>query len=667
MNSQTTIANIFPMTDITGSKSTQYSHFKSDIQSHPHDSYSTAIFDAIWTHALDGMRLTDQHGIILAVNKSFCTLVGMKEHELVGRLFTVVYPFAHDRERLLSSYRMTFITGLFQTLFEFRPVLRSGKILDVDTSASFVECDREEKLLLTQFHDITDRRKTERILQESEAKYRGLFANSIQPMFECNTAGKILNANKSFLRLIGCQSFDEIVDLNIQHDLSVHADTFKDVVTILATRGYIRNIEFQLKRKNGKIITVVENARALSDEAGNMVGIEGVLEDISAKKSLEQKLHASMLALEESKHKLTDLNAKKNKFLSVLSHDLRSPFASMLGFCEMLIREDSTLTSAERIQFIGFIQEATEDMLGIVTNLLDWTRIESGRMHTDFRDLDLHEIIHKSVNSLLGLAQQKEIHLLNQIPRNIFLHGDHQLLFQLFTNLIGNALKFTPGGGSIFLELLTEKADQLTVVVRDTGIGIPGEDLSKLFKIEEHFTKKGLNGERGTGLGLSVCQEIVHKHLGTISVLSAPGKGTSFIIQFPKISIQPGKVILIVDDEYGVRILHSKYIQRVLPEAQIINASDGEEAFHLARSLQPALILTDQGMPGVDGYTLLKRLKNEPSTKTIPIIFVTGHDVQMIQDDLKSLGVTTILRKPVSLEEFETVLLDNKMKKLFQK
>jgi PAS domain S-box-containing protein len=662
MNSLTTFTNIFPMTDVIVSKSTLHSQFKGEIQSYPRDMYSTAIFNALWTHATDAMRLTDERGIILAVNKSFCDLVEMKEHELVGKLFTVVYPLVEDRERYLSTYQTVFMTGLYQTVFESRRVLRSGKTPDIETSAVFVDSENEGKMLLTQFHNITERRKTERILQESEAKYRGLFANSIQPMFESTVTGKILNANKSFLRLMGYHSFGEIVDLNIQHDLSVHDDTYKDVVTILGTRGYIRNIEIQFKRKNGKIITVVENARALYDETGDMIGIEGVLEDITAKKSLEQKLHTTMQALEESKHRLLDLNVQKNKFLSILSHDVRSPFACIFGFCKLLIENDKILSSAKRIQFIEFIQEAAQDQLGTVNNLLDWTRIESGRMHTDFRDLDLHEIIHKSMNSLLGSAYQKEIHLLNKVPRKIFLHGDHQLLLQLFTNLIGNALKFTHGGGRIFMELLQEEADLWTVAVRDTGIGIPEVDLPKLFKIEEHYTKEGLNGERGSGLGLSVCQEIVHKHHGTISVQSTPGKGTSFIIQFSKVSIQPGKVILIVDDEYGARILHSKYIRQVLPEAQIIHASDGEEAFHLAQELRPVLILTDQGMPNVNGSELLKRLKEDPSTKEIPIIFVTSHDSHMMRDTLTIFGVTTILRKPVSLEQFEEVLSHMKTK-----
>ena len=666
MNSKTTLAHIFPMTDVIGSKSMHSSECIGDITPYPRDMHSQAIFHSLWTHALDGMRLTDKYGIILAVNKSFCDLVEMEEHELVGKLFTVVYRLAKDRERLLSNYQTAFTAGLFQTMIEFRTVLRSGKILDVDISVAPVECGRGEKMLLTQFHEITERRKAERILEKSEAKYRGLFANSIQPMFECTVAGKILNVNKSFLRLIGCHSFDEIVGLNIQYDICVHTDTFKDLTTILESRGYIRNIEIQLKRKNGKIITVVENARALYDESGKMVGIEGVLEDITAKKILEKELHVHLQALEESKHKLTDLNTKKNKFLSILSHDLRSPFSSLLGFCDILIQDNETLSPAERIQFVEFIRESIQDQLAIVNNLLDWTRIESGRMHTDFRDLDLYETIRKSVNSLLGLAHKKEIHLLSQVPKNIFLHGDHQLLFQLFTNLIGNALKYTPRGGRIFIELLQEEADHWTVAVRDTGIGIPEDDLPKLFKIEEKYTRKGLNGESGTGLGLSVCQEIVHKHHGSIFVHSTPGNGTSFIIQFPKVFIQPGKVILIVDDDNGVRVLHSKYIKRVLPEAQIIHASDGEEAFHLAQVLQPVLIITDQGMPNVDGYEFLKRLKKDPSTKTIPIIFVTGHDSPSMEDDLNILGVTTILRKPVTGEQFRMVLSHMKSKDVSQ-
>jgi PAS domain S-box-containing protein len=649
-------ANIFPITIDQTQKLVDRTDFDRRLIPFSNIIYSTTIFHALWTNAIDGMRLTDENGIIIAVNKAFCDLVEMKEQELVGKLFTVTYPPTNEREQLLSSYKMIFATGMYQTIFELHPVIRSGKALEIETNSTCVDSDKGRKLLLTQFHDITEKRKTERILQESEAKYRGLFANSIQAMFECAVTGKIVNANRSFLRLLGYQSFDEIADLNLQKDVYVQEDAHSDLSVILETRSYIRNIEMQLKRKNGKIITVVENARALYDEAGKMIGIEGVFEDVTAEKSLEKKLHKSIRALEESKHKLTDLNTQKNKLLSILSHDLRSPFTSILGFCDILIKENETLSSAERVEFAQYIMQSAQDQLNTVTNLLDWTRIESGRINIDSKDIDLNRIVEKSIISLIGLAKKKEIHLLNRVPINTFTYGDSQLLLQLFTNLISNSLKFTPASGKISIELLKDENDQWTIAVKDTGVGIPESDMPKLFKIDEKYTRKGLSGERGTGLGLPVCQEIIQKHHGSISVKSEYGKGTTFFLQFPKVSVPTGKSILIVDDEQGIRTLHTKYLQRLLPEINIMQASDGEEAFDLAISLQPILIISDHDMPNVNGHELVKKLKEDSSTKSIPIIYATGYGSNVMHKSLKDLGVSVFLNKPISQEQFEKTL-----------
>ena len=258
---------------------------------------------------------------------------------------------------------------------------------------------------------------------------------------------------------------------------------------------------------------------------------------------------------------------------------------------------------------------------------------------------------------MLGLAKQEEIQLLNRVTKGTYTHGDPQLLLQLFTNLIANSLKFTPSGGGVFIELEKEEPESWTIAVRDTGVGIPQEDMHKLFKIDEKYTRKGLHGEKGTGLGLPVCYEIVQKHKGSIDVKSTYGAGTTFSIQLPRVSFEIGKQILIVDDEPSVRILHAKFIQRLCPESKIVQASDGEEAFDLARTLQPLLILTDHDMPNVNGYELLNRLKTDPVTQHIPVVFVTGHDSSAVHKDLLELGVSEILHKPVSQEMIETLLV----------
>ena len=255
----------------------------------------------------------------------------------------------------------------------------------------FVNSVGGDRQLLIQVRNLNIQKQIQRELRESETKYRGFFAQSIHPMFESTPDGNIANANTSFLRLLGYASFDDIIDLNLIKDVYVDADERKDLMKILEVRGSIRNVEVQVKRKNGNVLTVLEHARAVRDESGALVGIEGTLEDITAKKASEQKIDRYILALEESKLKLSELNEQKNKLLSILSHDLRSPFTSILGFCDMLLKEHDSLSTQEQLEFVGYIQEAAQDQLNTVTNLLDWTRIESGRISSEMKNVDLHE------------------------------------------------------------------------------------------------------------------------------------------------------------------------------------------------------------------------------------------------------------------------------------
>jgi PAS domain S-box-containing protein len=651
-------ANIFPFSSSNGayqSVTRDSLNYKNNRTMIP---YSKALFDALWTNAADGMRLTDENGIIVAANKAYCELVGIPEQELLDHPFTVVYASPEDQLRLFAAYQMVFQTGIAPTEFEQHLLYHSGKFCGYDIQSTFVDSLSGSRLLLTQVRTDGVQRQIELELRESEAKYRGFFVQSVQAMFECTPDGKILNANGSFLRLLGYSTFDEISNLNLSQDVYIDEDQRKDLLKILEVRGYLRNIEVQVKRKNGNVLTVLEHARALRDSSGAVIGIAGTMEDITAKKAEERKIEQYVQALEESKQKLSDLNAQKNKFLSILSHDLRSPFSSILGFCDILLKEHETLAAEERVEFIQYIQEAAQDQLNTMSNLLDWTRIESGRISNEIKNVDLHEVIRKSVNSLLGLAKQKELQLLNRVTTGIYTQGDPQLLQQLFTNLLTNALKFTPAGGGVFVELINEETESWTIAVRDTGVGIPEKDLPKLFKIDEKYSRKGLRGEKGTGLGLPLCFEIIQKHKGSINVQSTYGMGTTFSIQLPRISFETGKNILVVDDEPGVRTLHSKYIQRLCPEYNIVQASDGEEAYNLARTLQPVLILSDHDMPNVNGKDFVNQIKTDPVTQHIPVVIVTGHDSNAVHKDLIDHGVLDIVHKPVSQDQFETILAE---------
>ena len=501
--------------------------------------------------------------------------------------------------------------------------------------------------------DITDQKKIEEALLQSEAKYRSLFQNAVQPMFQTSLEGKLLNANNALLKLLGYENFFELVEIEVP-SLYVRPEQRGEIKQVLESKGYISGMEIELKRKNGNIVTVLEYSRALKDEKGNITGFEGILEDITVRKALEQKLSHYLEALEQSQKEQVRLNAEKNRLFSVLSHDLRSPFGSILGFCEVLLTDGDNLSEAEKKQFVGYIKEGAEDQLALVNNLLDWSRFETGRVKMELKALTLDKIAGKSITGLLGTATKKGIKLTSTLTEDLAVQGDEQFLKQVFDNLLGNALKFTPAGGAISVDLINQNDSAIVVAIKDTGIGIPAEDISKLFKAEEKYTRKGLEGEKGTGLGLPVCREIMEKHGGSIEVESEPGRGTTFKLTFINGTPRVGVNILVVDDEEGSRVLHGRYIQRLLPKSNIIYASNGREAIEQALRLRPHAVVTDYAMPEMDGYELLTELKRYAETKNIPVIIITGDDSKASSETMRLAGAFAVLSKPVKLETLET-------------
>ena len=617
---------------------------------------TTKIFSSIWENSNEGMRLTDGNGIIVAVNPAYCRLIGKTSEEVVGHLFSSVYADVENREKMLRTYESRFKEREAESQYERRLVLWTNHTINVEINDSYVETDDGHVLLISRFRDITIEKLTQNALTESESKYRGLFANSVMPMFQSSVEGKLVNANRAMLKLLGYGNFYELADLDIARDIYSYSEERQIVTETLHQKGYVVNAELKLKRKNGNILTVLENARTLHDENGKVIGYEGVLEDITARKAMEKKLQEYVWALEKSKNALAELNVKKDKLFSILSHDLRSPFSSILGFCDILLKENEQLTPEDRLQFVAYIQEGAQDQLALVNKLLDWSRLESGHVRLEQTEIDLQDIVKKNVNSLLGLAHQKQVKLQTTLPTNVAVRGDRHMLGQVFGNLIGNSLKFTPAGGTITIELIEEKSDRWVIGVRDTGIGIPEGDVHKLFKIEEKYTRKGLQGEKGTGLGLPVVHEIISKHNGTIEVQSHSSNGTLFLITLPKSRLKTNENVLVVDDEHGMRMLHTRYIKRVLPDANVLHASDGAGALQLAREFNPKVIISDNDMPDINGEELVRNLKSDPTTANIPIIIITGQDSDANREALKQYGATAVLTKPITPEQIAEIL-----------
>jgi len=292
-------------------------------------------------------------------------------------------------------------------------------------------------------------------------------------------------------------------------------------------------------------------------------------------------------------------------------------------------------------------------MLALVNSLLDWTRLQTGRIKFEPQKIDVSKIVIDSVNALSGTAIQKGIEVTSFVNQSLHLFVDKSLILQVFNNLISNAIKFTNKGGSI--NILSEAVTSsrfVKFIVKDTGVGIKDDDLAKLFSVDAKYTSEGTAGEKGSGLGLSLVKEIIEKHGGAIEVESEYGKGTEFIFTLPIASSN----ILIVDDNKTDRLLYSKILKNITPEYNVEVASDGREAIQKILSSPPALVITDHAMPIMNGYEFVVELKKMDLKGKPPIIVLSSDIDRAVINDYTELGIEFVFQKPVNIGSFKLAI-----------
>lgn len=275
-------------------------------------------------------------------------------------------------------------------------------------------------------------------------------------------------------------------------------------------------------------------------DKGKIIGTITRIENITDRIIRESVLRKKIDELKEAEKKLVkyseellEANMARDKMLSIIAHDLRSPFYPLKGMLDIIIEDYNSFTDQELEENLKEFQNRLISYYTLVENLLNWATIQRRGFKFNPTTFLLNELIEK-VRTIYNLnATEKSISINVAIGEDIFVTGDKEMIFTLLRNLVGNAIKFTPKGGSVNISAQTQN-ENIVLSVEDTGIGIPQEKLDKLFKLSEISSVNGTAGEKGTGLGLLLCKEIVDLHKGKINVISDLGKGTNIICEFPK-------------------------------------------------------------------------------------------------------------------------------------
>lgn len=275
----------------------------------------------------------------------------------------------------------------------------------------------------------------------------------------------------------------------------------------------------------GKFLFLDVYKTPLYDEKGQLIGVVGSARDITERKHAEE-------ALKESEKMLRELNAQKDKFFSIIAHDLKSPFNSILGFSQLLVEQIKEKDFDGIEEYAKIMLHSSEHAFSLLSNLLEWSQAQSGKIEFNPEFFELIEFIENIIPIFDDVAKQKSINILRMLPHNIPIYADKHMISTVLRNFINNAIKFTNQGGKIEVAVKYVH-NEVIISVKDNGIGIAKNRLEKLFRIDESESTPGTANEKGTGLGLILCKEFVEKHNGKIWVVSDEGIGSAFSFSIP--------------------------------------------------------------------------------------------------------------------------------------
>ncbi len=341
-----------------------------------------------------------------------------------------------------------------------------------------------------------------------------------------NLAGTIIYVNKKFCDVTG-YSKEEVIGQTPRILKSGEQDEeFYRNLWNTITSGKDWSGEFHNKRKDGSLYWEYATISPVKDENGKITHYMSVKEDITDRKEAEKELELNRQLLRQE-------IATKNKFFSIISHDLRSPFTALLGYAEMLDEDYDELTEEEKREYIHSLRVTANNTFELLESLLKWARAQTDKLDFEPQELDLFTLVVEVTSLFGGNAKNKDIDLQNHVPPQTVIYADKEMMHTILRNFISNAIKFTPRGGSIKIKYSEDEKNHI-ISIEDTGVGLSDEAKEKILKIDEHFTQPGTENEPGTGFGLALVSELVKKHRGNISVKSEEGKGTEFQITIPK-------------------------------------------------------------------------------------------------------------------------------------
>jgi PAS domain S-box-containing protein len=503
------------------------------------------------------------------------------------------------------------------------------------------------------FHDITVRKRAEDALRESEARFRALADASPALIYQFDPDGSLMYLNQRGPDDCGPAEAGDWRAIVQAHDMNAYLDEVSDGIRQRAAY----NQRVRVPARDGSWRWFESHAAPWYSGDGLHRGYVGISLDITGAVQAEE-------ALKEA-------DRRKDEFLATLAHELRNPLAPISNAVQLMRRPDGRRQSDRVVEMVG---RQVRQIVRLVDDLMEVSRITRGKIDLRLERAPIAEIIHSAVEtSQLGIERAGH-QLAVALPEEpLILQADRMRLTQVFANLLNNAAKYTDPGGRIWVEVWRE--DGMAVVsVRDTGIGIPVESLPRVFDMFAQAHRAVGRGQGGLGIGLTMVRSLVEMHYGTVEAHSGGGGlGSEFLVRLPlapqddPAGDRPGLAqaqqetpfagqrILVVDDNRDAADTLGLLLEADGADVRVVY--DGRSALAMAESFLPSSVLLDIGMPGMDGYEVARRLRQDERFASMRIVALTGWGQDADRRQTRNRGFTYHLTKPVSLEELHQILI----------